>query len=168
MENLENYVTFRKCLTEESPILVIDLDRDNKPMVYEKKINITQTDKSIMKKLIVEKILDMTKNQIYEVLNTYNINTYIKLRSSTIAAEGKIGNATNILISEENFNKYNLKDVCNELELEILFDNSVKDIILYRRNEIDMPGLVLCHTEDKYELIEIGLFPEKQFYKINL
>jgi hypothetical protein len=33
---------------------------------------------------------------------------------------------------------------------------------------IDQPGLILVFNEDKYEIVDIGLRPEKQFMKIAL
>lgn len=49
-----------------------------------------------------------------------------------------------------------------------MFDDSVDDLILYRKNSSDQPGLILAHTENEYEFVEIGFYPNKQFFKIKL
>jgi hypothetical protein len=105
---------------------------------------------------------------------TYSGNNERKLYStilsagSIIAVRGRIGPPSNILISEENYKKYELKSLCESCNYKILFDDSVNDLFIYRKNNYEQPGLILSFFENKYELVEVGFNPEKHFMKIIL
>ena len=87
-----------------------------------------------------------------------------------IAANGRIGAGKIILLSEKTFNKY--KDAfdlyLNDDYHQFLFDDSINDIIVYRKNTIEQPGLILVYNKEKYSFESIGFYPERQFLKITL
>jgi hypothetical protein len=94
----------------------------------------------------------------------------ILVASVYINIEGKIGPATNMIISKENYEKFSISDFCGRFE--ILFED-VNDIYLYRKNTTEQPGLVLFYYTDEndidyYNIESIGFYPEKQFIKINI
>ena len=180
MEEYKKYVTIKKTNDEKFSLNFVDFKQDDIENVgiFTKNIVFTETDKSKIKDLLIGKIISLsnmnildekTKN-VFSFKNCEESKYKTKLNNASyyIAVEGKIGKATNILLSEKNYNKYNLKDICVEMNLNILFDDTVEDIYLYRINSIEQPGLVLVFNDDKYELIPIGFFPEKFFIKISL
>jgi len=184
MKELENFVTIRECTSETLGMLFIDFIYDEhdevSPAVFEKKLSMTKTDISKTKDLLIEKIINLsTDNDMLEkfsLVNSLNelkgdelkkvISAKIKNASAYIATNGRIGFANIILVSKENYDKLNLSEYTEGYEL--FFDDSVEDIYIYRKNNFDQPGLVLTIFEDKYELIDIGFYPQKQFQKITL
>lgn len=90
-----------------------------------------------------------------------------------IAQCGRIGPGTNILISEKNYNKYNINRLIELMNqpLIVLFDDKLIDnMIVYRKNTIDQPGLFLLYNKNNnmYNILEIGFYPDKQFVNIQL
>ena len=182
MEDLSKYVTVKECDSEALSLAYIDYkyDEDDNNVFYlapqtcTENITMSKTDETKTKELLVEKIVELASKvkkhefSMKHVKDISKINIYIRNAKNYIATDGRIGFATNMLVSEDNFEKYNLKNVCEELKFDVLFDDSVKDVILYRKNNIDQPGLVLFIHEDKYEFVDIGFYPEKQFLKIIL
>ena len=191
IEELKKYITTREC-DDTYKSLFVDFNNDSFQL---EKISIDckleQTDKSKIKNLILEKIIELSNK------NQYNENFSIKIAlegitedsmisrkvcakilngCNIIATDGRIGPANTILISEENYNKYNLskfdfensKNDPDKMTREVIFEDSIKDIILYRKNTYEQPGLILLYSEDKYDIIGIGLNPEKQFLKLEL
>lgn len=100
-----------------------------------------------------------------------NIKSIIKNATLHIASNGRIGPASHIIISKENYDKFNLSE--NDIKLEVLYvDNDVKDIYLYRKNTIEQPGLIMLYYNENDEVYfnieSIGLYPERQFIKITI
>jgi hypothetical protein len=93
-----------------------------------------------------------------------DIKTQVQIASYYIASNGRMGSATNIIISHKNYYKYELN--YHHKNLEPYFDESIEDIILYRKNNFEQPGLVLVCNDDKYSIDRVGLHPENQFFKI--
>lgn len=186
MEDYKNYVCTKETNSEEYKIIFIDFDYQGEedsmtviaPKVFTKEGILTQTDKTKVKQLLVDEIINLSNmNNISDELkikftlkncDESNYKYKIQNGSNYIAVDGRIGPARNILVSEDNYKKYNLKDICDQMKLTILFDDNVNDIYLYRCNSIDQPGLSLLFFEDKYELTTTGFYPEKFFLKITL
>lgn len=169
MKELEKYVVIKESATDCLSFVIVDFNGAKNSDVLEtlnKKVSITQTDNSKAKKLLVEKIVGLAEYS--EFPNKPITKQLLFIASSYIAANGRIGRATNMLISEDNYKKYQVDKLNDDLKLEVMFDDSVKDCIIYRVNGSDQPGIVLIHTKDKYEFIEVGLFPQNQFLKIRL
>jgi len=191
MKELEKFVTLRECPSETLGMLFVDfkyssIDEENEnpvqPDVFEKKLSMTKTDKSKVKELLIEKIIELSnendmleKFSLVDILKEYKDDELLLKRKITakflnaslyIAANGRIGQGNTVLVSKENYDKLKMSEYTEGYEL--FFDDSVEDIYIYRRNGFDQPGLILATFEDKYELIDIGFFPQKQFQKITL
>ena len=102
------------------------------------------------------------KNEDSEYIR--KVQSTIISASSMIAVNGRIGPANNLLISKENYIKY---DIQNVLKINVFFTD-IKDIIVYRRNDIQNPGLMLFHNNEKYLFKTTGFQPETQFMKVVL
>lgn len=89
----------------------------------------------------------------------------INMGSSAIAVNGRIGPAQYMIISEDNFHRYGLSDIVGYIK-PIFYETH--DIILFRKNSFDQPGLVYITNDDKYSLVDIGFYPQKQFLKIKI
>ena len=190
MEEFKKYITIKKC-DETYKLMFVDFnDKSFSPELINIDGELNQTDKSKVKDLILEKIVKLSNIQEDEkfsikkslegitddLTRTRKISTKIFLGSNYIAANGRIGPANTILISEENYNKYNIsefdfensKNDPDKMTYDIIFEDSIKDIILYRKNTIEQPGLVLLYSDDKYEVIETGFYPQKFYLKLEL
>lgn len=121
MKELEKYVTLRESTTDDMSIIYIDfnniIDQSNAllPQVLTKKVKMTQTDKSKLKELLVEKIVELanwhTEGSPELILSEEDWKKSLPKivgASSFIAVNGRIGPATNMLISEANYNKYHI------------------------------------------------------------
>ena len=169
MKQFEKYVTIKESETYDLSFVMIDLEGSKDSDVIKtlnKKVSITQTDTSKAKKLLVEKIIKLADRSEFPNVNKPITRQLLSLSSSYIASCGRIGIATNMLISEDNYKKYHVDKLNDELKLEVMFDDSVEDCIIYRVNDNSQPGLVLFQTKDRYEFLEIGYFPQNQFVKI--
>lgn len=191
IEELSKYVTTIKC-ENEYKLMFVDFNYDTfQPELINVSNELNKTDISIAKDLILEKILELSnKNEdsekfsikksiegiTDELMISRKVCSKILNGCNYIAANGRIGSGNTILISEENYNKYelsrfdfeNVENVPDKMNREVIFDESINDIILYRKNDIEQPGLVLLYSDDKYDIIDIGIYPEKQFLKIEL
>ena len=189
MKELEKFVTIRECPSETLGMLFVDfnyssVDEENESPVqldvFEKKLSMTKTDTSKVKDLLIEKIIELSNDndmlEKFSLVNALNelkghelervVSAKMKNASDYIATNGRIGFANTILVSKENYEKLNLSEYTEGYEL--FFNDNVEDIYLYRRNGVDQPGLILTTFEDKYELVDIGFFPQKQFQRIIL
>ena len=195
LKELEKYITIKETESNVLSLLFVDFKYDEKvenfnerpfdrlnsdslnsdrPDVFTKNLEFSKTDKSLAKSLLVEKIIELSiknKNDILDKFSMVNVDkskigSKIKNGSYYIAADGRLGPATNMLISEKNYEKYNIGNIKHNME--VMFDDLVDDLFIYKKNEMDNPGLVLCYNKDKYELLDIGFYPEKQFLKITL
>jgi len=191
MKELEKFVTLRECPSETLGLLFIDfdyssIDEENeyqvRPDVFEKKLTMIKSDKSKMKELLIEKIIELSnyndmleKFSLVDILKEYKDDELLLKRkvsdkflnaSLYIATNGRIGQGNTVLISKDNYDKLNISELTTGYE--IFFDDSVEDIYIYRRNSYDQPGLILATFEDKYEFVDIGFFPQNQFQKIAL
>lgn len=145
--------------------------------VFSNKSELKRTDIDNAKNLILENIYNLSENQDERILEKLSIKDpnenvlKIKIRNASnyVAVNGRIGVATNIIISKENYDKFNLSEL--ESDFEFIFED-VKDIYLYRINNIDQPGLIFIYYTDGdktfYEIEEIGFYPQKQYIKIKL
>jgi len=184
MEEYKKYVCVKETNGEEYRILYVDFKDINSteegtiigPNIFTKEGSLTQTDETKVKQLLVENIVKLSNQLPQEIINMFSMKNVsmdkikykIQNGSNYLASNGRIGPPRNMLVSEDNYFKYNLKDICDTINLTVLFDNSVNDIYLYRINSIDQPGLSLLYFEDKYEFISTGFFPHYQFMKIEL
>ena len=118
--------------------------------------------------------------------------TKILSASNMIAVEGRIGQAHNViipteyryLIDEDSIPKFGNKELFKTDFLEEIGmikgmkfyeSNYVDDIIVYRNNNADQPGIVGhysfddCSLEEiNFDFTDIGFYPNKQFYKITV
>jgi hypothetical protein len=95
------------------------------------------------------------KNETHET-KCRKLMTIICNASYYIATNGKIGEATNMIISKENYEKYSISHFSGKFE--ILFED-INDIFLYRKNQIEEPF---------YNVESIGFYTERQIMKIKL
>lgn len=129
-------------------------------------------DKENIKNRIIKRIISIcSKNE--ELLsidaNEDNKKVYSKILSASnyIAIKSRFGPATNILTSTYNFDKYSLSKLYDN-GFEIILDDSIEDIYVYRKNSIDQPGLILLTCGNKYNVIKVGSNPEYGFKKIKI
>ena len=180
MKELEKFVTLRECPSETLGLLFVDFNYSSVIQdVFEQKLSMTKTDTSKVKDLLIEKIIELSNDndmlEKFSLVNALNelkdselkrvVSAKMKNASAYIATNGRIGFANTILVSKENYDKLNLSEYTEGYEL---FFDDVEDIYIYRRNGVDQPGLILTTFEDKYELVDIGFFPQNQFQKITL
>lgn len=198
LEDLANYVTIKKSDSEDTELVFVDFKYDshdesnNKeifgPDIFTEKVKMTnkfeiESIKNDLIKNIIE-LGNLNNSEIgSELSSKFSYTEQISMEDTGdikrkliskilnagnyIAVYGRVGPAHSLLISEKNFEKYKLtKELLQNLE--VLFDESIEDIFIFRKNTTEQPGLVLVHTEDKYEFVQIGFFPHRQFMKITL
>ena len=209
MKEFEKYITVKEFQKDEGTISCLDFDYSGEGEQSDSSTNhkfiglksitknviLTQTKLSKVKELLIENIIKLAnKNFVPELFSAKNIETAkvknkVAVALGYIATQGRIGSATNILISEYNYKKYDLNDLCQARNLDVLFDDSVTDIYIYRKNKVENPGLFLLCSDNqklrlaklyrilnknvddkpfKYEFVTTGYHPEKQFVKIEL
>lgn len=194
MENLKKYVTSHKCTDDYFTHSIIDFKKESygnltvSPtstdcnlkidyIIYERKRKIDELNKrkskhSILEILIkeIDKLAEENSIGICEDIGIGelkgDIKTKIKNASNIIAVTGRYGHAEIILISKKNYEKLGLEEIKNEYEF--LFTDFVKDIILYRKNNYNQPGLIMFYNKRKLSFEKIGFYPEKQYLKIKL
>jgi len=88
--------------------------------------------------------------------------------SNYIASDGRIGAGNNLMISEKNYKKYSIKKFIPQLYNMNIILEDVDDIYIFRKNDIEQPGLIMIKNKEKYELVDIGFYPYKQFIKIEI
>jgi hypothetical protein len=177
-KNLEKWITLKKCDNKNFNICFIDFNistKDNSMLYnFTKVTELEKTKKSDIKQLMLDKIFELCDHNNDEILKLFSyklerkISSTIKNASLYIAANGRIGEATNMIISKENYDKYNISEF--KEKYEILFED-INDIILYRKNTFEEPGLVLFYYTDEnnidyYDIESIGFYPERQYIKI--
>jgi len=187
MEKFSKYVCVKESDSERCELIYVDFKYDgteinsiSPPYVFTKVCVLTQTNKRKVKKLLVGRIIklssihyDSLDESVKTRLTVNDVDSrklYSKVAAcnALIAVDSRIGPCTNMLVSKENYKKYDLKTVCESFRYNVMFDDSVEDIYLYRRNSVDQPGLLLVYCDSKYDFIESGYFPEKSFIKIKL
>lgn len=177
---------------EEGYQNVVSVDVYSKNFIIEKDLNLEEMRKDFLKNVI------QLSNKNKEILNNFSFNKkddskklldIINMVSNYIYFNGRIGQATNILVSEENYHKYNLKTIDEDIKDPYVFTEAdpfgeenwgelvkkytitiedIEDIIVYRKNNIDQPGLLLSYNDEKYNFLQLGFYPDKQFFKIIL
>jgi hypothetical protein len=141
-----------------------------------------EDEKIDIKKLIVERIIELANKRNESISFDFSINDsmikYEKTKilnkinsgSNYISSHGRFGIATNMIISKDNYEKFGISNM--NVEFEILFED-VDDIYLYRKNRIDEPGIIYVYYIDEndvyhYKIQNIGFDPENQFIKIKV
>jgi len=181
MKQFEKYVSIKECPihNDEYKISYIDFNTSTIPYTspqsqnscsaYTVETKLRKINKSEIKKLIIDKIVELSKKNDLKLslknVTKDKINSKIREASNVIAVEGRIGPANRMLISHYNYDKYLKKDFIHP-DIEIIFNDSVTDIIIYRKNEPDQPGVILIHNNEKCDILSIGLYPEKHYVRI--
>jgi hypothetical protein len=100
-------------------------------------------------------------------VNQRNLVRNINNASNLIATEGRVGPGQYFLVSKDNYEKYNLYMITGYLK-PIFHD--IDDIVIFRKNLIDQPGVVCIKNpmSNKYEIVDIGFYPQKQCAKIKI
>jgi len=180
MEKVKELVTNMYYNGDKTELMYIDFIYKNDGNVDENSIGATVFSKYIQ---ISEPISEKIEEEYLKTVNILSDRSIFKIQlsqndidrkwistilnaSNHIAGEGRIGPGKIMLVSENNYNNKNLKSI--EHYLQVKFIDSDDYIILYRKNDIDQPGLSLVYNENNYAFIESGFFPEKQFVKINI
>ena len=192
-KNLEKWFTLKECDSKNFKVCFLDLTdltkltEDLKIESFTETIELKQTKKSKIKDLMLKNIYELSEKQEDGILEKFAFSdemykyeqeetmirkcmSKINNASLYIATNGRIGEATNMIISKENYKRFNISDYSGKFE--ILFED-VDDIYLYRKNNVEQPGLVLFYYTDKnnidyYEIESIGFYPERQFLKIKI
>jgi hypothetical protein len=191
-KNLEKWITLKKCDSKNLSISFIDLPDFEKIKLdkislqtYTNVEELIDTDTDKIKEKFLNEIYNLSKKHDNELLEkfTFSVEMFkdetheticrklmskINNASLYIATNGRIGEATNMIVSKKNYDKYNISDFNGKFE--ILFEN-VDDIYLYRKNTDEQPGLILFYYTDEnnidyYKVESIGFYPERQFMKI--
>jgi len=187
------YIDFSYSVPQEEIIVDLDnpLTRENEtigqvisPNVFTKNVELSEDfiSEDDVKEKSIEKIIELSEInfhgndvELYQKfkfkLFEYSLNdvrrkllSRILMGSNTIAMKGRIGPAHYMIISEDNYHRYELSSIEN---IKPIFHDT-KDIVLFRKNSINQPGLVYITNNDKYSLVDIGFYPEKQFLKIKI
>lgn len=139
---------------------------------------------------ILLKIMDLSSknknNELFEIddlnIDVKKLLTKIQMASNNIASNGRIGPATTILMSEKTFYDFRLCDVSEPLikrdsnnfeikkliGLDLVFDNKVSDIYVFRINQKEQPGIQLFYNNNSYCVKEIGSDVSNFYIKIGL
>lgn len=184
IEELEDFITKREVIDNKYQLLFVDFNRSAEhkidefvgPDVFQCSSELrNEFDIESVKKEFVESVKElsnMNENENTKIFNLKDltdvdkIKNRIKNASNYIAADGRVGQATCCVLSQINYERYRM--VLEKMELSILISDDVEDMILYRKNGFDQPGLVYCYKDDKYSFDAIGFNPEKQFIKIGI
>jgi hypothetical protein len=185
----EKFLILKKADVKNPNFSWIDFNENSSAMkCFTQQIELEKTETSNIKKSILEKIEELSSNKPDDIIKSFTFNsdeykelddlqksrkliTKILNAINYVAANGRIGPAKTMIISEKNYKKYNLEK--NFIyDIEIIFED-INDIYLYRKNEIDQSGIFLCYYTDEnnndfYEIFSIGLHPENQFLKIKM
>lgn len=168
------YITTKENNSKNYNIIFMDYDYSSNSPVTEASVKTLSKNGLIDKeysddKVHKEFIRMITEMNIHEISTGYLNETTLNNASSYIAASGRIGLATHLIISQNTYKEYEstILNFKNKYNMVLVFDNSIrKDIYLYRKNTEEQPGILLLKHEDNYKLETIGLQPEKQFIKI--
>jgi hypothetical protein len=159
--------------SNEIPINEIPIASVMSPTVITKASKLSNTDTSNIRKNIIDKIIYLSNIHRDEDINTYNgiSNVYdveekLIKASNYIASKNRMGPANHIIANQFTFDKY--KNIFDKLNLTAIIDETVNDVILYRMNSIDQPGLVLIYFDDIYDIADIGFFPYRNYLKLSL
>jgi hypothetical protein len=192
-KNLEKWITLKECDSKSFKVCFVDLPdltkltEDLKIETFTKTRELEKIKKSKIKDLMLKNIYELSEKHDKDILEKFSYSdemykneteetktrkcmSKINNASLYIATNGRIGEATNMIISKENYDKFNISDYSGKFE--ILFED-VDDIYLYRKNNSVQPGLVLFYYTDEnnidyYEIESIGFYPERQFIKIKI
>lgn len=96
------------------------------------------------------------------------VQTKIMSASNFIAVNNLIGPGNCIIVSEKNYQLFELIKLNSWGRSYKFYFAPINDIIVYRCNEIEQPGLKLIFCENNYALVPIGSNPEKNFCLIKL
>jgi hypothetical protein len=164
---------------------IIEMDNTIRPELIPKKLILSKdylNDKQVLDDFInkLDELSDISFNNADSSKFIFNygneitsidnrmIITKILNGSNLIATNSRIGPANHIVISKENYEKFetSLKTLGN---YEIII-YPVDDILLFRKNNADQPGLVyiINNLTNKYDIVDIGFYPYKQCMKIKL
>ncbi len=142
--------------------------KDEKEIISEiiEKVNDLSTqdkDEELLEKFSLKNIIIDEKDE-----GSYNRRVIAKIlnASNYIASEGRIGAGNNLIISEKNYKKYSIKKIIPQLYNMNIILEDVDDIYIFRKNSVDQPGLIMIKNKEKYELVDIGFYPQKYFLKI--
>jgi len=181
---IENFEDIKKIMcskeiheSDEYSLMVVDIKDPFEVSTYTVKDNIkNDIILSDIKRDYINIINDLSEKHEERILNKFSVNNSLKIRAKIInginyvASNGRIGRANNIILSEHNYNKYKeeIDIIVKEKKLNLIIDNKIVDIILYRVGTIEQPGIILLYNLDtiKYDIIKIGFYPERQFLKI--
>jgi hypothetical protein len=118
--------------------------------------------------------------------------TKIKNASNFIAVNGRIGPAKYVVIPTKymyllegnQLSTHNIEDEEDKFKhlkkegmlagMVVYSSDKIDDVIVYRNNNIDQPGVVAMYNKDcglnelNFEFVEIGFFPHLQFIKIKM
>lgn len=195
MEEIKDLVTIKETATDEYKTIFVDFryepqDGDNL-QVNEYGPNIYSHDGTLTNKIIetdlkgsllasVYKLADDNFNSLDEdykskftleltddiIITERKLANKINNVSNFIACEGRVGAGQYVVISQEYMDKYT--KLTTHLERYKFIIADVKDVYVYRCNQIDQPGLVFIHNNDKCEFLIQGFNPEKQFIKVSI
>lgn len=192
IEELKKYITLKKCDNKNYEICYVDFNHTTKDdttfLNSNTKIKeLEKIDLLEINKLILNKIIDLSNNHDDVILEKFTYNsekfkydteerkvrqcmTRILNASEHINIEGKIGPATNMIISKENYYRFSIEDFSGMFD--VIFED-VNDIYLYRKNSTEQTGLLLFYYKDEdnkyyYDVESVGFYPEKQYMKLKI
>jgi hypothetical protein len=184
LEFFNDYIGIKKIEEEKYNAIFLDYNYQNQPLTVQPQptigLNVFQKYGTLTKKIDIEEIkkdfittaktlaeknydsCDLEHRNRYRLihgLTNRQVISKVISASNWIAYNGRFGPATVIITSEEIYKKYEL----NFLNHVKFYPADIQDIILLRKNEIDHPGFILLHTDDKYVIETLGLNPQFQF-----
>lgn len=190
LKKLREYVNIKYFTNDESYQPYVDLvyDEENvEAKLFKQEINIINPNISEIQDLVISKIIELSNKNNYDdiikklslvdILKDFDTSddkhalirrviSKIMMASNYVATHGRYGIAHNLLISEKNKMKYELSDKLGLLN--IIINNDIDDIYIYRKNDVDQPGIIVASCDDKYEMVVLGNQPERQFVVVKL
>lgn len=183
MEEYSKFVTIKESQVDEPKLSIVDIDDSFEVKIFEPTFKLIEKTDTI-KNEIIDKIVKLSNKHDKDIIEKFSLTKHLsdpelekkitsKVFNATyyVASNGRIGKANTVLVSEENDKKYNLSELFRNnkylKDIEIVYGD-VEDIYVYRKNQVEQPGLVLIYNEDKYYIADIGFYPYRQFMVIKL
>jgi hypothetical protein len=175
IEQISKLLPVKEINSTDYTLLYVDFDyEDNKiPEVFQKYgvlkysfDNYTYNDILKIIKINFDNLTIDKQSKFKNLTKLDDVDKFInrlKNISNYIAADGRIGKANTIILNEKWYNIIKNNDYFKELDF--IVDELLDDkIYLYRKNNIDYPGIIFVYNkqEKSFNIVNLGYYPEKQ------
>lgn len=174
IEELGNLITCEYTEHDTPKLKYIDMKTENGQMsvdVLTKNVelgNDLKEDYSVDLYEEIKKLTDIKDKKTFSISSEDSPRKWehmVNMASNMIAGDGRIGPGNTVLISEKNYNN-KLSKLGNIYNVQFI-DNE-DEIFVYKKTNLDQPGLAFIYNDDKYAFVSKGFFPDKQVFKIEI